>query len=151
MLVTGTETVKELTWQGPASRGKKGKHKFTKENKLQVISQALSGLVAYIENANAEDLKNWGNGQRNELAHNGEFIDALFPETPEGKNRDGTGYGAKKMSVKAMRKDLADREVGPSKDLETGLQAVMTALEAKGVNIVAEKAAVLGQLNEVCA
>jgi hypothetical protein len=143
MVVTGSEE-DVLSWQGP--------NVFPSHAKLPVILQGLHGLFAYIENAKTEDLENWETQSRNQLAHNGKFLEALIV-TPEGKKAGRTDYAETKVNVNAMRKNFADREASlePFVDLDQGLQSVTDALEAKGFVVAAGvKAHARTQLWKVC-
>ena len=80
LLCTDVEVFKR--WSGP------GKGDFPKENRLLVIIQGLHGLLAFVEKADSSVVLKWSPMDRNGLAHNGSFLDAVVktPDKNHGSN-----------------------------------------------------------------
>ncbi|CAB9510997.1 expressed unknown protein [Seminavis robusta] len=112
---------------------------FPKEKKEPLLLSGLAGSVCYIHNAEKDAIEKWGQGQRNQLSHNGSLLDSLYA-SPQ-KDLAAGDYDSTKTKIKSTRK-LFETEANSKRSqfttVEDGVNAVVAALQKKGCTIEQE-------------
>lgn len=123
---------KKLSWQGPSTRANTdGRRAFPKEQRLPLVLRGLAGLVEYINMAEETNIQNWSRGERNNVPHNGSFLNSLYA-SPDGETRNKT-YAQTKQNVKELRKIFKEKADAafPYETVEEVTSAVVDALTRK--------------------
>jgi len=102
------------------------------------VMATLGGIVAYIDVEDENCLKNADFEERNQLAHDGNVLNAMF-KTPDGKKRVRTQhFDETKARAKAQREQLEQKlEAGGDlpQGVTNGIDQVVAAFGRKGVTI----------------
>jgi hypothetical protein len=151
MLLSG-ETDKKLAWQGLSTRHKNGKKAFPKDQKRPLVLGGLAGLAVYIKHESQAAVKDLEHSKRNELAHNGPFLQSIY-QSPDGTAHFEQEFVGQKESVKRLRmafKDEAEKEDNFRESIEEGVSLVVAVLKEKSFPIETEtKEKVVKELNTV--
>lgn len=151
MLLSG-ETDKKLAWQGLSTRHKNGKKAFPKDQKRPLVLGGLAGLAVYIKHESQAAVKDLEHSKRNELAHNGPFLQSIY-QSPDGTAHFEQEIVGQKESVKRLRmafKDEAEKEDNFRESIEEGVSLVVAVLKEKSFPIETEtKEKVVKELNTV--
>jgi len=151
MLLSG-ETDTKLAWQGPSTRHKNGKKAFPKDQKRPLVLGGLAGLAVYIKHESQAAVKDLEHSKRNELAHNGPFLQSIY-QSPDGTAHFEQEFVGQKESVKRLRmafKDEAEKEDNFRESIEEGVSLVVAVLKEKSFPIETEtKEKVVKELNTV--
>ena len=133
MLLSGEKSTK-LAWTGPSTRHKHGKEPFPKDQKCPLVLGGLAGLAVYIKHQSKSAIKDFEHSKRNELAHNGPFLQSIYQSPDETTHFEQEFVGQKKESVKRLSmtfKDEAEKEDNFRQSIQEGVSLVVAVAHRK--------------------
>ena len=130
-LLSGETT--NLAWTGPSTRRKNGKEPFPKDQKRPLVLGGLAGLAVYIKHQSQAAIKDLEHSKRNELAHNGPFLQSIY-QSPDGTTHFEHKFVGQKESVKRLSmtfKDEAEKDDNFRDSIQEGVSLVVAVLKEK--------------------